>query len=124
VTDLQVTVVNATAVAAMWADVTGSLEHIGDPLTVAVAAVIVPAAAARAPRATGRLAGSHIATREGATAATVTNTAPYARFVHYGTRYQTGRPWLAEVLTANATRLTDALTDALQTDVDRAAART
>lgn len=65
-------------------------------------------AAQAAPRQTGRLASSHRAE-----AGEVVVTAPYAPFVHWGTRYMRGRPWL----TTTARRSTSWV-DAYATDLD------
>jgi hypothetical protein len=88
-----------------------------------LAAVVVPAAAGAAPRGrTGRLAGSHRAERIGPAAASVVNTAPYARYVHGGTRYVAPRPWLLQVL--ESAPWVDELAAELQAGLDAAAART
>jgi hypothetical protein len=123
VTGLDVELENAAAVDGMWDDAEQLLTQLGDPLTRALAAVVVPDAAAAAPRgATGRLAGSHQAQRTSPTSAAVVNTAPYARFVHGGTRHIAPRPWLLRTLESSP--WVDALAAELQAGLDQAAART
>jgi hypothetical protein len=123
--DVSVEWVNRAKVEAMFAGITDDLEHLGDPVTSALRAVVVPAATAAAPHASGRLAGSHAADR-GADPLTarVTNAAPYARMVHNGTRYLPARPWLADTLDRTGPQWTDAVTAALQADLDEKASRT
>lgn len=123
--DVTVEWVNRAAVDTMFAGITADLEALGDPITAALRAVVVPAAAAAAPHATGRLAGSHDAGRGGdKLTGRVTNAAPYARMVHDGTRYVPARPWLVQTVDATAPQWTDAVTAALQADLDERAART
>lgn len=57
------------------------------------AQLVAAAGRGTAPRRTGRLSASVSGDRESAKAVIVA-TAPYAAFVHYGTRYMAARPWL------------------------------
>lgn len=69
-------------------------------------------AAHNAPRRTGQLAASHRAATN-----QVVVTAPYAGFVHWGTRHMRGRPWLTD--TANrSTQWIDTYRDELDQIVD------
>lgn len=68
-----------------------ALEQIDQSAGADAADAMARSAAQRAPRATGRLANSHRAQ-----ANQVAVTAPYAGYVHYGTRYMHGRPWLTD----------------------------
>lgn len=70
-------------------------------------------AAQSAPRRTGRLASSHHADT-----ASVVVSAPYAPFVHYGTRYMRGRPWLTDTAD-RSTAWTDAYSEQLDNLVDQ-----
>ena len=119
-----VEIVNGPQVAAMWRGITTDLEHLDDPMTRALA-IAVDAAQSGAPRRTGRLAGSHgTAPGAGANRLTVTNTAPYARLVHNGTRYLRARPWMTDAITSSEPRWLGALTDGVQAGLDRRAAAT
>lgn len=70
-------------------------------------------AAQAAPRATGRLANSHQGQGTDVVVA-----APYAPFVHWGTRYMAGRPWLTTTA-AQSTSWVDAYADDLTTTVNQ-----
>lgn len=121
--DVTVTVVNGARVDAMWRGVTADLEHLGDPLARALG-VALDAAAQSAPRRSGLLAGSHGVTASGANRARMVNTAPYAGFVHSGTRYLQGRPWLARALESTQSRWTADLSAQVQAGLDARAAST
>lgn len=66
-------------------------------------------AGVRPPRATGRLAATVDAevTPAGVTLTAGSNTVDYAGFVHNGTRYMRGRPFLADAIDARDTALFD-----------------
>jgi hypothetical protein len=117
--------VNGPQVAAMFAGITKDLQALGDPITAALQRIVVPAAAAAAPHATGALSGGHTAQRGStAGAGAVSNRMPYAGYVHNGTRWLTGRPWLSDTLERTMPDWTDAVTAALQTELDEKASKT
>jgi hypothetical protein len=123
--EVSLTVVNAAQVTAMFTGIDADLHALGDPLTRALARIVVPAAAAAAPHASGRLGAGHAAQRAGnSTTGQVVNTVPYAGFVHNGTRYLAGRPWLSDTLQRTMPDWTDAVTADLQGELDEKASRT
>lgn len=122
--DVTVEVVNGPKVAAMWRGVTEDLDHL-DPAMGRALAIALDAAAAAAPRRTGRLSSSH-AMQPGSARNRVNlaNTAPYARLVHGGTRYVRARPWLADAIRSSEPRWAAALDAQVQAGLDRRAAAT
>lgn len=67
------------------------------PANRVMASTVDRAASALVPRRSGRLAGTG-AVAVGPDGWTMTYGAPYAAFVHWGTRYMRARPWLAEAV--------------------------
>jgi HK97 gp10 family phage protein len=63
------------------------------------AAQVAQDARSRAPRRTGRLAGS-VAPKSQGNRAQVAATAPYGIFVEYGTRFNSAQPFMRPALTA------------------------
>lgn len=79
--------------------------------------IITAAAAATAPRATGRLAGAHTTT-EHPGGVTITNAARYAIPVHQGWAGAAARPWLARAAESTQPAWLAALEDDTQKILD------
>lgn len=78
-------------------DAASDLARLEDTAGAEAAELLAARALSRTPRRSGRLAGTVRAAAPG----TVTAggpAAPYAPYVHYGTRYMRGRPFLTETL--------------------------
>lgn len=69
-----------------------------------------------APVRTGNLRDTHITEIGGLEGSIGPNTqaAPYAKFVHHGTRYMQGRPWLEYVRTSKNSEITSLYRDMLK----------
>ena len=89
------------------------LEQIDQTAGPEAARSLAREAAQAAPRRTGRLASSHRAA-----AGEVVVTARYAPYVHWGTRYMRGRPWLTDTA-QRSTSWVDAYENDLDTLVDQ-----
>lgn len=75
-----------------------------------------------APVDTGRLRASHVE-RFTPTKGTIEPTAYYAFFVHEGTRFMRGRPFLARAVESEAPQVEDFFAQAVQTVFDNIARR-
>ena len=86
---------------------------------------LVTEAAAAAPRATGRLAGSHRLLPAAGRRVRLTADTPYAAAIHWGWPGHgiKRRPWLVATW-LRSSRPMDKAADALQAGIDKAAART
>lgn len=117
-------ITNAAAFDAALAAIHRDLADLAAPLRAA-AAQLASDAAAVAPRLTGRLAGSHRVLPAGPNRVRVTADTPYAAPIHWGWPGHDIRrqPWLvAEWMRSERSR--DKLADGIQTDIDKAAAKT
>jgi hypothetical protein len=123
-TGFEVRVVNAAAFNNALAQARAGLAEPKAPLDAA-ARELAQAAAAAAPRRSGRLAGAHRALPSSGKRVRILADTPYAAALHWGWPEHNiaRRPWLVATWLRNPKPLERA-GEAIQKDLDRAAART
>ena len=101
-----------------------AVDQPGDALNAA-GRELVTAAAASAPKATGRLAGAHRLLPAAGRAIRIVADTPYAAAVHWGWPAHDirRRPWIVATWLRNPAPLAKA-SSSLQTDIDKAASKT
>jgi hypothetical protein len=121
---ITVEVTNAAAFDAMLRQINDDVTHPAGPSTAAGRSLISEAGPT-APRRTGRLAGAATVTPHGPGGARITVNVPYAAPVHWGWPGHgiSRQPWLVATWLRDRKPL-DTMTDAVQADIDKAAAKT